>query len=53
MDGGDVAGYKMDTYPIKVMSVGKVRSVGGDAADQLTLQYSITSEPGENLTVPA
>lgn len=52
-DGGDLAANKADVFPIQVMSVGKVRSVGGDAADQLTVQFSITREPGENVTVPA
>lgn len=52
-DGGDIPGNKADVFPIQVMSVGKVRSVGGDAADQLTIQFSTTLVPGENVTIPA
>lgn len=52
LDGGDVAGRKMDVFPVRVLSVGKVRSMGSEAA-RLTFQYAITSEPAENVTIPA
>ncbi|MER7126742.1 hypothetical protein [Micrococcus luteus] len=51
MDGGDVAGRKMDVYPARVLSVGKVRSMGAEAA-RLTIQYAVTSEPAEDVTIP-
>lgn len=51
MDGGDVAGRKMDVFPVRVLSVGKVRSMGAEAA-RLTIQYSISSEPAEDVTIP-
>jgi hypothetical protein len=52
-DGGDVPGNKADVYPIQVMSNGKVRSVNGEDADKITVPFSITAEPAENVTIPA
>ncbi|WP_067967531.1 phage tail tube protein [Nocardiopsis trehalosi] len=51
MDGGDVTGQPMDVYPIRVASVGKMRSVGDEAA-RLQIQFSITSEPAEDVAIP-
>lgn len=51
-DGGDVAASKADNFPIKVSSVGKERSVG-DEPKRLTIQFSITSEPAEDVSIPA
>lgn len=47
---GDVAGNLMDVYPVKVSSQAKQRG----AADPSTIQFqfTITSEPAENVTVP-
>lgn len=53
LDGGDVSGRKMDVFPIRVSSVGKPRSVEGSDAATVQVQFSITSEPAENVTVPA
>jgi hypothetical protein len=50
MDGGDVPGYKMEVYPVRVRSVGKYRS--GDDAARITICFSIYAEPQE-LVVPA
>ncbi|MFI6883364.1 phage tail tube protein [Streptosporangium canum] len=52
MDGGDVAGRKMDVFPVRVLSVGKQRSMGAEAA-RLAIQYAVTSEPAEDVTIPA
>lgn len=52
LDGGDVAGRKMDVFPCRVLSVGKQRSMGAEAA-RLVIQYAVTSEPAENITIPA
>lgn len=52
LDGGDVAGYKMDVFPVRVRSVGKDRSLGDDAG-LVVVSFSITAEPAENVTVPA
>lgn len=50
-DGGDVAGNAADVFPIRVRSVPKQRSMT-DAA-RIQVQCSITSEPAEDVTVPA
>lgn len=52
LDGGDVAGRKMDVFPVRVLSVGKQRSMGAEAA-RLVIQYAVTSEPAEDVTIPA
>ncbi len=52
MDGGDVAGRKMDVFPVTVSSVSKPRSVGDEPA-RIVFQYAITSQPAENVTIPA
>ena len=52
MDGGDVPGYLMDVFPIRVASQGKTRSTDDDAAT-IVINFSITREPVENLTIPA
>lgn len=52
LDGGDVAGRKMDVFPTRVLSLGKQRSMGSEAA-RLVIQYAVTSEPAENVTIPA
>lgn len=53
LDGGDVAANKMDVYPVTVTSHSKNREVGGKTADTLVISYAITSEPSENVPVPA
>jgi len=52
MDGGDVAASKMDVYPIRVSSLGKVRSTSDQAA-QITVAFAITSEPATDVAIPA
>ncbi len=52
LDGGDVAGRLMDVFPVRVLSVGKIRSMGAEAG-RFTTQYSISSEPAENVVIPA
>ena len=49
---GDVAGRKMDVFPVKVMSCEKVASIGGNPAT-IALNFSITANPAENVVVPA
>jgi len=43
-DGGDVEGYTGETFKVRVMSVGSVRSVD-DSAFQVTIQFAVTAEP--------
>lgn len=52
LDGGDVAANKMDVYPIRVRSVGKMRNLQNEAA-KIQVQFSITSKPASNVAVPA
>lgn len=52
LDGGDIAANKMDVYPVSVRSVGKMRSVGNEAA-RLQISFSITDVPAEDVAVPA
>ncbi|MGD9989307.1 hypothetical protein [Pseudonocardia sp.] len=51
LDGGDVTGYKMDVYPVLVISRPKQR---GDS-DPMTTQYqfSITQPPAEDVAIPS
>lgn len=51
LDGGDVSGRKMDVFPVRVLSAGKQRTMGAEAA-RLTLQYSVSSQPAEDVTIP-
>jgi hypothetical protein len=52
MDGGDVAGRKMDVYPVRVASHSKARSTDGKDAAQIEIMFSITDQPAENVTIP-
>lgn len=52
MDSGDVpATGKMDVYPVQVSSAPKVRSM--DSATMIRVDFNITSEPGEDVAIPA
>jgi hypothetical protein len=52
MDGGDVAGRKMDVFPVRVASVGKVRSVEGSEAATVVIKFAVTSQPAEDVVIP-
>ncbi|WP_435215919.1 hypothetical protein [Streptomyces sp. bgisy034] len=51
MDEGDVEAQTCDVYPVTVTSQAKVREL--DSAAQIMAQFAITSEPAENVTIPA
>jgi hypothetical protein len=51
LDEGDIAGRKMDVFPITVASAPKQRDI--EAVKQIQIQFSISSAPAENVTVPA
>lgn len=53
MDGGDVAGYLMDIFPVTIASHGKERSVEGSTAAIIDIMYSITEEPAVDIAIPA
>lgn len=49
---GDVTGHTMDVFPVKVASAEKTASLGGNPA-LVELTFTVTSEPSENVVVPA
>lgn len=51
-DGGDVPTQPADIFPVTVSSVGKVRTIN-EQGFQLTISFSITGEPAEDVTIPA
>lgn len=53
MMGGDVAGRKMDIYPVRVKTMSKLANVGENEAARIMVQFSITREPAEDVTIPA
>lgn len=50
--GGDVEGRLYDIYPVEVVAISKPLNVGGDPA-QITVDFAITSEPAEDVPLPA
>lgn len=53
MDAGDIAGQKMEVFPVTVTSVALIRTATGQEATKIQVMYSITRQPGQNLTIPA
>ena len=51
MDEGDVPTQPCDIYPVTVTSQAKVREL--DQAAQIMAQFAFTSEPAENVDIPA
>ena len=51
MDEGDTEDALMDVFPVRVLSQGKIRSL--DDAAKIQVQFAVTSEPVENIAVPA
>lgn len=51
LGGGDVATYKMDIFPVTVISLSKAFGTDDEAA-QITVQFSVSSEPIEDVTIP-
>lgn len=51
LDEDDVAGHKMDVFPVTVGSAPKQRSLDDPAGIQVN--FVITREPAENVTIPA
>lgn len=50
--GGDVAGQKMDVFPVEVSAVSKPVQLGGEAA-RIMVDFSIRRVPGEDVAIPA
>ncbi len=51
LDEGDIADYFMDVFPVSVSSVPKVRDMTNAAT--LTVNFTVTREPQENVTIPS
>lgn len=51
MDEGDTAGLLMDVFPVRVSATPKLRARADPA--QIRAQFTVTSEPAENVTIPA
>lgn len=51
MDTGDTTDELMDVFPVRVLSQGKIRSL--DDAAKIQVQFAVTSEPAENIAIPA
>lgn len=52
LGGGDVPTYKMDIFPVTVTSLSKAFGTDDEAA-RITVQFSISSEPIEDVDIPA
>lgn len=51
LDEGDVAGRKMDVFKVTVASAPKQRAIEDTA--QIQIQFVVTAQPSENVTIPA
>jgi hypothetical protein len=51
MWGGDVPDQLMDVFPVEVTSAGK--SIPDNADSDITVMFAITSEPAEDVAIPA
>ncbi|BBB01076.1 hypothetical protein RVR_8320 [Actinacidiphila reveromycinica] len=51
LDEGDTGDYYMDVFPVRVSSVPKVRDMSNAAT--ITVNFTVTREPSENVTIPA
>jgi hypothetical protein len=51
--GGNIPGQLMDVFPVRVRSVSKPIDYTGSNATMVTIQFSITRVPAENVTIPA
>jgi hypothetical protein len=51
LPSGDVAGRKMDVFPVKVGSQGKPNAIGTPST--INLIFYVTRAPAENVTIPA
>jgi hypothetical protein len=52
LGGGDTATYKMDIFPVTVTSLSKAFGTDDEAA-RITVQFAVTSEPIEDVAIPA
>ncbi len=53
LHGGDVAGQKMDVWPVRVRSVSKPIDYAASGASMVNVGFSNTREPAEDVLIPA
>lgn len=53
LDGGDVAGNKIEVWPVTVTSNAVMRSLQSKDASKIKVGFAVTKSPGQNLTCPA
>lgn len=51
-DGGDVVGKPADVFQVTVTALGKLRTVGDEAA-RIQVTFAIISQPAEDIVLPA
>lgn len=52
LDGGDISGHQMEVYPITVMANGIDRDNKMTKADVVKIDFAITRQPAQNVTIP-
>lgn len=52
LDGGDISGNQAEVYPVTVMANGLDRDNKMTAADRVTVEFAITRQPAQNVTIP-
>lgn len=52
LDGGDISGNQCEVYPITVMANGIDRDNKMTLADRVVVEFAITKQPGQNITIP-
>lgn len=52
LDAGDISGHQCEVYPIIVMSNGIDRDNKMTLADRVAIDFAITKQPGQNITIP-
>lgn len=52
LDGGDISGNQCEVYPVTVMANGIDRDNKMTLADRVTVEFAITRQPGQNITIP-
>lgn len=52
LDAGDISGHQAEVYPVTVISNGIDRDNKMTAADRVTVDFAITRQPSQNVTIP-
>lgn len=52
LDGGDISGNQCEVYPVTVIANGIDRDNKMSAADRVKIDFAITRQPAQNVTIP-